>query len=370
MNDPHEIITGRDALRALAAVSGTGSVVGVDTEFMRVRTYYPRLCLVQLATTTRCLLIDPLTDVDWEVLRKVLFDPRCVKVMHAARQDLEVLTQRFGAVPGPIFDTQVAAAFVGLGDQIGYAALVRDLLGISMPKSETRTDWCHRPLTDRQLRYAADDVRFLLPIYRELGIRLDRAEIRQWAQQEMHGLTDPANYVFEPDEAYLRLGSGRGMPVVSQYVLKSLAGWREALARSKDLPREWIASDAEITAIASALPANPQALKAVDRIRDATRRRYGRSLIEIVREAVANAGVEPLWRGATRLSPSQRALRQKLGERVAARAGELGLPASLLATRATLTRLVSGDADASIQSGWRREAIGTELEQVMARWPG
>ncbi len=239
--------------------------IAIDTEFMRERTYWPQLCLLQVASDSDCCLIDPLAGLDLAPLYAALSDPSRPKILHAARQDLEVLLNASGQVPGPVFDTQVAAALLGLPPQVGYADLVARQLGHSIDKGQTRTDWSRRPLSDAQLAYAADDVHHLLQLYTELAAALAARGRAAWHQEECALLEDPQLYRTEPAEAWRRLkGLGRLRPA-EQAAARALAAWREQRAIASDKPRGWILSDEALYALATLMPASTGDLEQVRR---------------------------------------------------------------------------------------------------------
>ncbi|MFO8154832.1 MAG: ribonuclease D [Pseudomonadota bacterium] len=255
-----EVVDTPEALAALLPELRAAPWLALDTEFTRERTYYARLCLIQIATpdeTVHC--IDPLA-LDPTPLAAILSDPAITKVFHAAGQDLEILNRAFGAPPSPVFDTQIAATALGLGEQIGYARLVETRLGIQLEKGHSRADWSRRPLTPALLEYAIDDVRYLARLYPDLRAELEAHDGHEWAAGEHRRLADPEAYVNDPVDAWRRLrprppldGPGRG-------ILQALAAWREREARRRDLPRGWVVNDALLLDIARRRPTTPEAV--------------------------------------------------------------------------------------------------------------
>jgi len=237
------------ALHDLCQRLQDSSWVAIDTEFMRERTYYARLCLIQIATPNVVACIDPLA-VDIGSLLDLIYSPTRLKVFHAARQDLEVFHDVRGNPPQPVFDTQIAAALLGFEDQIGYGALVQAVTEVKLEKQHTRTDWCVRPLTSQQLRYAEDDVVYLCEVYLNLSRRLTALGRYAWLEEECAALADPARFHNEAEQAYKRIRQGYQLPVAAQSVLKALAAWRERTAQTRDLPRNWIAPDSILEHIA------------------------------------------------------------------------------------------------------------------------
>ncbi|HIP53069.1 MAG TPA: ribonuclease D, partial [Chromatiales bacterium] len=195
----------QEGLTALCAELGDSRWLAVDTEFLRERTYYPQLCLVQVASEEIAACIDPLTIDDLSPLRDLLLNPDTLKVFHAARQDLEILFQLWEAVPAPVFDTQIAATLLGLGDQTGYANVVEQVLKVTLAKEHSRTDWTRRPLLEEQRRYALDDVIYLGRLYQEMHARLENLGRTHWLREDFNALVDPALYRIQPESMWQRI---------------------------------------------------------------------------------------------------------------------------------------------------------------------
>ncbi|MFZ1862467.1 MAG: ribonuclease D, partial [Candidatus Competibacter sp.] len=239
MSDPL-YIADHAALVAFCARLDRCSWLALDTEFVREQTFYPQLCLIQIAIPGQVACIDPLALPSLEPLLERLYDPSITKVLHAAYQDLEIFFYLGGTVPAPVFDTQLAALVLGVGDQLGYAALVKQMLGVELAKAHTRADWRQRPLPPEWLAYAADDVRYLEALYTR---QLARLRERGWSEalaEDFQALTDPERYRPQPQEAWRRIREQhrlRGLPLA---VLRSLTAWREEQAIQQDRPRRWI----------------------------------------------------------------------------------------------------------------------------------
>jgi len=365
MNTP-ELISDTAALAAACDTLSTQGIVALDTEFVRVDTYYPKLCLIQLAAPKKIVLVDPLAVESLEPLRQMLIDPEVVKILHAARQDFEVLYQLFGELPRPVFDTQIAAAFRGLGDQLGYAYLVEQICGVTLSKSQTRTDWCARPLQEKQIAYAADDVRYLYELFLNLSGRLKRDGVWDWADEEMKSLLNTENYQTSPEQAYLRIGAGKSLSPTNQHVLWALADWRERRAQQKNLPREWVVKERALVEIAKRLPTDEASLTTINGIGPKTAERWGKELLLIVK---ANKGIDnakALWPELKRLSPKQKKMTNELFEQLQQRADALGICATLLGPRRDISPLITGE-DTPLLHGWRYKAVGVELEKTLAR---
>ena len=272
MRDATLITTAEQLAAAVFRMRGA-TRLALDTEFMRERTYYPQLCLIQIATDADCVLVDPLNGLDLTELLELLAEPGRVKVVHAARQDLEVLYLAGGHVPLPVFDTQIAAALVGLAPQIGYAELVARQLGHSIDKGQTRTDWSRRPLTPEQLAYAADDVHHLLELHKSLVAELQKRGRQHWLDEDASAFADETLYRTEPADAWRRLkGIGRLKPT-ERAIARAVARWREERAIASDKPRGWILPDETLLGIAVAAPHDLDTLASVRSLQPAVLRK-------------------------------------------------------------------------------------------------
>lgn len=334
--------------------------IGVDTEFLRVNTYYPKLALVQVSTADEVYCIDPLVPgLRLDELWAIMTDADVVKVVHAARQDIEVLLHTAGFIPGPLFDTQVAAGLLGHGEQVGYAGLVESEFGVNLPKGAQRTDWTRRPLSSEQLGYAANDVRYLLPLYEKMRDALVSAGRRDWALEDCERLRTPALYELDPEQAFRRVGRGARLSPDAQHLLKSLCAWRERTARDRNLPRSWVVDDQALVDIAAAAPRSKDELAAVTGLRARAVAAYGDKLIDCVDQA--QRGETALWSRQESLTPEEKARKSALVKMVQQRAAALGIAESVLITRAEITRVARGAAPEEVVTGWRWSEIGRQL---------
>jgi len=337
--------------------------VAVDTEFMRETTYWPKLCLIQAAAAGAEAVIDPLAEgIDLTPFLDVLRDPSIVKVFHAARQDVEIFNN-LQAMPKSMFDTQVAGMAAGFGEQIAYDALVRQMLRIELDKSSRFTDWARRPLPEAQLTYAIADVTHLRDLYPTLRERLETAGRLAWVSGEMEGLTDPANYDVQPDNAWKRL-KPRKHTAKYLAVFKSVAAWREQMAQTRDQPRGRILKDDAIDEVATQAPTDAEAL---DRLRSVPKgfsgSRFGPDLLAAVREALKDpeAYAPVVERNRTPPSPAAGAVVELLKVLLKARAEDAGVASKLIATVSDLELIANDDeADTPALVGWRREAFGED----------
>jgi len=338
------------------------SWLALDTEFVRERTFYPQLCLIQIAVPGQVACIDPLALPSLEPLLDILYDPATTKVLHAARQDLELFFHLRGTVPTPIFDTQLAALVLGCGDQIGYAALVQRQLGVDLAKMHTRADWRHRPLAPEWLIYAADDVRYLRELY---PIQLAALQERGWLDalaEDFRALTDLDRYRLQPLDAWRRVREHDRLRGAQRAVLRALAAWREEQAGTDDRPRRWILGDAALLELSRRMPETLDQLQRVGVLPATTRQRYGETLL--ARIAVARAEPPEQWPARPRklqLSPKQAARIDKLLDFIAARAKEHGIPLQSVADRRDVEKLLVNE-DSPLCHGWRAALVGRDLQ--------
>jgi ribonuclease D len=346
-----------DELPALARDLEAHAWIGVDTEFLRERTFFPKLCLLQITAGGQIWCVDTLRIGSLEPLMPCLTAAAPRKVIHAARQDLEAVYLSTKRVMTPLFDTQVAAGCVGLKPQVGYAELVKTLLDVTIPKGQTRTDWSKRPLTRAQLEYAADDVMYLGEVTDHLSVRLRELGREHWVLEDCLALEDIRLYEPDPAQAWQRLRGLAQLAPEPRARAKTIAVWRESQARARDLPRAWILPDAAIFSVAqgSAAPLNDSLAASLERaLEDTTGGLTDQAPIQDARP-----------------TPLQKTVIERLGKIVDSRAAELGVSAEILAPRGELKALaMAASAPATLQShaltGWRREEIGTRLLAAIA----
>ena len=340
--------------------------IGVDTEFMREKTFYSQLCLVQVATGARILIVDPLSGADdlaplWDALLARLW------VVHSARQDIEVVYQATGRMPASLFDTQVAAGLLGYQPQLGYAGLVRELFGVELPKSHTRANWAARPLPEALLAYAAEDVEYLLPARDRLAEALDRKGRLGWALADSAQLLEPALHALEPANAGQRLKSLRNLGGARRAAAEALAAWRETEAMQRNLPRQWILKDAVLTEIAVKLPSSRGELEKIEGMPPGILRRAGDEILAAVATARRSTTPDPEQshrRGVP--DERQKSLLKALQERVAECAGSLGVAAETIASKKELSAVViAGERGTRLFSGWRKDLIGDQLSRML-----
>ena len=359
-------ITTTDDLAAFCLRAANAPYVTVDTEFLRERTYYSKLCLVQLAIPgdgdEDAVLVDPLVKgMSLDPLYDLFRDERVVKVFHAARQDLEIFYIEGGVIPKPLFDTQVAAMVCGFGEQVGYETLVRKIAKAPLDKSSRFTDWSRRPLTDAQKTYALADVTHLRVIYEHLSSELEKSGRRDWVEEELDTLLDPQTYVVHPEDAWKRVktrtNSGRFLAVV-----RELARFREGYAQSKNVPRSRVMKDDALLELASTKPQTPQDLsRSRLLLREARRGEIAEGILEAVRVGMA---VPPEQqpkpdrsRDKMQVNP---ALADLLRVLLKAKSEKLGVAQKLIATSSDLDEIAAGMRGGSALKGWRRKAFGED----------
>ncbi|MDT7953278.1 MAG: ribonuclease D [Acetobacteraceae bacterium] len=357
------LITDTHTLAELCARLRSEAFVTIDTEFMRERTYYPELCVVQLAGVDDVAVIDAEADgIDLAPLGELLADTSVVKVFHAARQDVEIFLELFGVVPTPIFDTQVAAMVAGFGDQVGYDALVSATTSGQIDKAHRFSDWSARPLSAAQVIYAAADVTWLRLVYQNLCERLEREERLDWVREEMAVLAEPSTYRADPETMWERLrprSTNRRM----LGLLRAATAWREREAQRINIPRQRLIKDESLLEIAASAPTTVEALS---RIRGVTRGlaegKTGAGLLAALREAAALPDdalpAAPRAREGAKPSPALVSLLKVL---LAAKCEHHNVAPRLLATADDIDRLASEDEpDIPVLSGWRREIFGED----------
>ncbi|HEX2463299.1 MAG TPA: ribonuclease D [Thermoanaerobaculia bacterium] len=362
---PPRLIATSEALEAASRGFAAETTLGLDTEFVRTRTYYARLGLIQIADASGVWLVDAVELPSLGPLAPVLGGAAVERVLHSCGEDLGAFLHQFGALPPSIFDTQIAAALVGLGFSLSYQSLVEQVLGVRLAKEETRSDWTARPLTDAQLEYAARDVAYLLPLHSHLLDRLRERGRESWAREEFARLLDPARYEVEPAEAFRRVKGAGGLDRRGLAVLQVLCEWREEEARRADLARPFVVRDETLLELARRRPRQPPDLRDVATLQHRERRRYGRALLEAV-ERGSRMPEGDLPRLAPRAPRVERAseLVRGLQALVADRARELGIAPEVLAHKRALERLVrevAGHGSRELPpelEGWRRDVVG------------
>lgn len=340
--------------------------IALDTEFLREKTYYARLCLLQVAGDGIIACVDPIQLSNIQPLLDIIYDKSVTKVLHAARQDLEIFYDINGDLPLSIFDTQIAAALLGNGDQLGYANLVDAMLGVSLDKSQTRTNWSLRPLDKKQIDYALDDVRYLLEIYRLQKDRLIKLGREKWLENDFSNLSDVALYRPPEDDLWQKVKGNKTLKGVQFVILQALAKWRDSIARKANKPRRWIIRDDVLIEVARH---HPESRSEFEKIRgwEGGLQRYSDAILSVIEEA-KNQPLEnwPTLPRANRMTQEQESLVDAMMAVVRLRASQNNIAATVLTSRKELERLVLGAKDCSVNFGWRFSMIGNDLADLMS----
>jgi len=352
-----------EQLRALMDRARAHGRIAIDTEFMREKTYWAKLCLIQIAVGDECAILDPLGKVELAPLLDVLSDESVMKIFHAGSQDLEIFYRLAGRAATPVFDTQIAATVAGFPSQVGYARLMKDLFDVDIDKSDTFTDWARRPLTPAQVEYALNDVRYLDEAYVQLSSRLEREGRADWLADDLTRLSDPDLYEIRPEEQFRRLKRITSLSKRQLGVLQKVTAWRETEAMRRDLPRRWVIGDETLVEVARRRPESAEALADIRGLNPRSLGDSGAGLIAAVRAGVAIPEDElPRIERKPRTIIDVEGVVELMGALVRVRASEKGIAVPLLASRGDLERLASGDREESpLLTGWRRAIVGDDL---------
>ena len=362
------IIQTQDELNDFCAALAKGPYLTIDTEFLRDKTYYSKLCLVQMAgPDVDAKAVDPVdTDLDWTPVYDLLVNEGVLKVFHAARQDLEIFYQINGKIPHPIFDTQVAAMVCGYGDSISYSALVQDLTGHGLEKSSQFTDWSRRPLSSKQLTYALHDVVYLREVYEKLHEALRQKERESWVNAEMEILTSSETYDMHPENAWERIKIRSDKPEVFA-ILKELAMWREATAQKKDVPRGRILKDDCLADLALYKPKDMEGLMRVRSLpKPVAQGDTGQKLISLIKKA--RQSPKDTWPARENNRPfpkSARSTLEMLKMLLKINAAEADVTPKIIASAKDMERLAAEDApNIPALKGWRNEIFGKNAQKM------
>lgn len=355
-----------EELSAFCERAARFNAIAVDTEFLRERTYHPRLCLVQVATPDECVVIDVIAIDNLAPLAILMRDEGTVKVFHACSQDMEVLNYTLGALPAPIFDTQIAAAFLGERMQTSYNGMVHAFCGVTLPKSESLTDWSRRPLTPEQIEYALDDVRYLIKAYDVIMERLDESGRASWVLDEIRPLTDRSHYVVDRRVAFKRVKRVNSLTRRQLAVARELAAWREARAEYSNIPRKWLMSDEVLIALSKRPPHDAASLRRVRGTEQLSDADVAGALSVIARGESCPADKYPfIARTYKPASPELEsvidlmyALIRLVGERS-------GVATAMIASRDDLVDYVDRPQDSPLREGWRFELVGTLIDDLL-----
>jgi ribonuclease D len=364
---PIRPITNPTDLASATAAWAQVPALAIDTEFVRERTFFQRLGLVQVCDGSAIWLVDPVAVPDLEPLSAVLRNPEVLKVVHSASEDIEVCFHRLRVAPAPLFDTQVAAGLAGMPPSLGYGKLVTELLGIELVKAETRTDWMARPLSEAQLAYAAEDVLYLLTLYERLRDALIEKDRLAWALEDSTALLDPGRFSDDAERAYLRLKAAPQLTRAQLGLAQALAAWREREARGRDLPRSFLLRDDLLVSLARRPPKDLRELKSRPAYDPRAGSRFAADWLEVLTAAAARNEhdlPDAIWSPPS--DPASRKAEDALRQRVRKRAEELGIAPEVLAPRRVITALLqkaqhAPEAEAP-PKGWRRAELADLLD--------
>ncbi len=361
-----DYIDSDEALREFRAAVRNDECCALDTEFVREKTYYPQLALIQIATDSRQACIDPFAVKDFSPLVELFENPDMVKILHASGQDLELFHHVFGAIPRPLFDTQIAAAVLGYANQIGYADLVQQVCGVRLDKKYTRANWAKRPLSEGELDYAMDDVRYLIEIYHRLHDELEKRGRLSWVEVDFQRITDVS--AFEQDDSTLwkRLKGVQRLNAEAVNNADQLCRWREQRARDRDRPRRWILKDEDIVDIARFRPKSHRELQQIGKLGSDFIRKTGDDLLRVLDQAEAIDRADwPRQPSFSKLDDNQQALADSLMAIARLIAAENDIALASVAGKKDIDALITGQGESRLLQGWRHEMLGRRLQEYL-----
>lgn len=341
--------------------------LAIDTEFLRERTYFPQLCLIQIANDDIIACVDPLAIADLNPLLDLLYQPHITLVFHAARQDLELLYLLRKKLPQNLFDTQLAATILGDGDQIGYGNLVKQRLNVNLDKAHSRADWTQRPLSAEQLEYAADDVRYLRDLYHQMSAELEQQQRTQWLKEDFDALSEVDNYVADPETIWRKIRGAGKLKGIQLAVLQQLASWREQRAVDRNRPRRWILKDEVMLDLARFAPEKIDKLSQIRGLEARDIDRNGKAIIEVISQAKQIPPEQwPVLLKPEPLTNQQEALIDALMALLRKFCDDQSITPIAVASRKDIEKLVRGEKDLPLLHGWRFQIVGHHLTDFIA----
>jgi len=341
--------------------------LALDTEFMREKTYYPKLCLIQICNGKMSACIDPLVIDDLSPLKDLIYDSPATKIFHAASQDLEIFLMTWKSLPSPLFDSQLAATLLGLGDQIGYGNLVQKYLGISLEKTQSRTDWSARPLDLDQLRYAHDDVIYLGQVYEKMQQDLEQQKRRHWLNEDFEKLTKTETYLPQYHKIWTKVKGKQHLKGIQIVILNSLATWREEFAIASNRPKRWILKDEVLIDLAKRQPKNLTQLQKIRGMEGKFLKNHAETLLGLIDKAI-NLPKEDwpkIEKIPTKATPDQEALIDLLMCGLRVIANQHNIMSSMIASRKEIEKLAKGNDNIELLSGWRKSLAGDDLVKLL-----
>jgi len=362
------ILETEDSINNFVSKISSTNTIGLDTEFVRIRTYYPKLCLVQISSNLGTGCIDCLQGNNLKKVWQLIFNPKRLKIVHSARQDLEILFLIKNQIPENIFDTQIGAALLGYPPQVGIKQLLKDELNIAISKTETRSDWSKRPLDLKQIEYALEDVNHLLNLHNSLEKKLKEKERYRWAMEDSSRILTNEKELFNPDSAWKRIPGIKNLKNKNQYLAVKLATWREKTAIQMDLPRQWLLSDKSLIETAKKELVSLTRLESIgikNRYLKKSQLKQISKLVQQHKENIEGVGkLKPKFNKNYKIH-SDPYLLEKLSKIISVKAKELNIFPEVLAGKKDLLALSQKNSNSKLLTGWRNKAIGAELNSLL-----
>lgn len=354
-------------LKAFVKRCCTSPYMAIDTEFLREKTYYARLCLIQVAIEGEVAIIDPFAIKDITLLNDALTSPDVVKIFHASSQDIEILYHETGVVPRPVFDTQIAAALLGKSQQASYSSLVSSYCSVNLPKKDSFTDWSQRPLKDSQIRYAADDVVYLPQIYYDMVEVLNEKNRLHWLDEAFEEISSPEKYEIKPEERYRKLRRVNQLNAQQMAAAREFAAWRELKAQKINVPRKWIVSDEQIVEACRREARTIDELFMVRGMRESLRAEDARQAVACIKKGLSCPKEQlPQVHEQPKNEHNVDIVVDLMNAVVHLRARENHIAPQTLAPQAELMKLARGhDDECELLKGWRYKVIGKELKELL-----
>jgi ribonuclease D len=363
----YTMVTNSDELQQCCAALANSSFLALDTEFLRETTYYSKLALIQIANESATYIIDPLALEDMQPFFELVNNPEVVKVLHSARQDYEIFYNLQGHLPKPIFDTQVAASLLGYGEQIGYANLIKNLLDIDVDKSQTRTDWTKRPLNQKQLSYAANDVIHLAEIYPIMQKKLSDLNRTDWLTDDFEQLTSISCYQVDQRSMWKKIKSANRLTGKKLSIVQELADWRETQAIKRNIPRKRAMSDDVIVDIANQQPMNISELREIRQLNSRLQEQDLKQILSCIKTGANKPEAEwPRFARSKKPSTQQSAVVDILSAIVQLKASENSISPAFICSKKDLVKLVCGETDSNLYQGWRKMLVGDDIQRFLS----
>ena len=361
-----EVISNTEGLQTFVKKIKGAKWLAIDTEFLREKTYYAKLCLIQIEADGYRACIDPFNIDDMSSFSELMHDSNIIKVLHAAHQDLEILLQLTQKVPAPIFDTQVAASVLGIGDQMGYARLVEHMLGVTLAKTQSRTDWSKRPLRDAQLEYAIDDVRYLAQIYPKMVEQLESQNRLAWLNKDFAKATNPDTYAINAKERWKKVKGNQILKRPQLAILRELAAWREEKAEKSNRPRKWILSDDILLDMAKQQPNTVEQIKEIRGINPERSQKHHELWLTLISKGKETPESDwPELARSKKPNANQNALIDLLLLVIQIQAKQHNITAAVIATRKQVANMILA-GDISISDDWRGALVNDQIAAVIA----